>query len=212
MASIRDCHSLDPGSNPGRGVHEILRFLFEMRVLRREKHKGFLLIGCADSEVGSVAEHSWRTAVLGYILAVMEKYERPEEVATICVFHDIGETRIGDLHYVAKRYVKADKEKAVEEQTEDLGELGKKIKRLSLRSSYKNPKDKAGIIARDADLVEQAIAAYELIKKGYPAAQEWIDNVKKRVKTKSAKKLLKALEDAPNPYYWWEGLKVTGGE
>ena len=210
MASIRDCHSLDPGSNPGRGaLSSFLRFLFELRILKKEKHKGFYLVGCSDGEVGSVAEHSWRTAVIGYILAKMENYPNPYEVSTICVFHDIAESRIGDLHRVAKRYVKVDKEKAIKEQTQQLGETGEEIAKLSLRSSYKDLNDKAGIIARDADLVEQAISAYELVRKGYKSAEEWIENVKKNIKTKSAKELLNEMEKKQvDPFFWWEGLKV----
>jgi putative hydrolase of HD superfamily len=156
-----------------------------------------------------VAEHSWRTAVIGYILAKMENYPNPYEVSTICVFHDIAESRIGDLHRVAKRYVKVDKEKAIKEQTQQLGETGEEIAKLSLRSSYKDLNDKAGIIARDADLVEQAISAYELVRKGYKSAEEWIENVKKNIKTKSAKELLNEMEKKQvDPFFWWEGLKV----
>jgi len=179
-----------------------VNFLFELGQLRRIKHEGWKIIGVKDPE--SVAEHSLRAAQLGYILAGMEKYKSPEKVASMLVFHDIGECRIGDIHKIANRYVKADEAGAVEDQTEELGKIGKEIKSLWGEAEY--CKTVAGQIAKDADYLEQAVTAREYIVQGYDGAQDWLNNIAKKIKTASAKKLLKEISKA-NPNEWWKGLK-----
>lgn len=53
----------------------------------------------------TVAEHSLNAAQIGYILAKME-WADANKVATMLVWHDIAETRIGDMHKVAIWYIK----------------------------------------------------------------------------------------------------------
>ena len=63
-----------------------------------------------------------------------------------------------------------------------------------------------GIIAKDADLLEQALTAKELVEICYKYAQDWINNVGKRIKTKSAKKIWDELKKTDSNS-WWQGLK-----
>jgi putative hydrolase of HD superfamily len=145
-----------------------------------------------------------RAAQIGFILAKLEKYDKPLEVCGILLFHDIVECRIGDIHKVANRYVTADKEQVLKDQLGKLGSVGEEI--LQLLKQMKAKDTKAGIIAKDADYLEQAFTAKEYIEKGYAFAQNWIDNVEKALRTDSAKKLLNALKKA-NSNDWWQGLK-----
>ena len=183
-------------------MREICSFIFELGQLKRIKHEGWKLIGDTDPE--SVAEHSLRAAQIGFILAKLEGYENPTEVCSILVFHDIGECRTGDIHVIAKRYVTADEKKTVSEQLEKLGDIGKEIFDLRNKIEYSN--SKAGIIAKDADLLEMAATAREYIEKGFSSAQNWIENITNKLKTQSAKELLKKLSYS-NPNDWWNGLK-----
>ena len=120
------------------------------------------------------------------------------------VFHDIGECRIGDLHKIASRYVEADEARAVKEQTESLGIIGKDIFRLW--NDVEEKKTTAGIIAKDSDLLEQAVTAKEYVEKGYAYAQDWITNVGKRLQTNAAKELWNQL-GTTHSNMWWQGLK-----
>jgi len=180
----------------------ILNFIFELGQLRRLKHSGWQLIKVDSPE--SVADHSLRAAQIGFILAKLENYENPLEVCGILLFHDIIECRVGDIHKVANRYVSVDKEQVLKDQLENLGSIGKEIFEMLKQLKVKNTK--AGIIAKDADYLEQAVTAKELIEKGYAYAQDWINNVEKALKTSSAKKLLKLLKKAGSND-WWQGLK-----
>ncbi|MSR85048.1 HD domain-containing protein [Candidatus Uhrbacteria bacterium] len=180
----------------------IWKFIFELGQLRRIKHEGIRLIGVPNPE--SVAEHSLRAAQIGFVLAKMEGYANPAEVATMLVFHDIGECRIGDLHKVAARYVEADEMHAVQDQLAPLEDIGKEI--FSLWNQVEEKNTQAGIIAKDADYVEQAATAKEFMEQGFTMAQDWITNTSRAVKTDSAKKLLGDILNMQSTD-WWQGLK-----
>src|SRR5437764_14417647 len=98
-------------------LNDIAKYLYEIGQLKRVKRSGWWIAGIPDPE--SVAEHSFRTALLGYILASLEGAD-PQKTAMICLFHDTGEARINDLHRVAKRYINVGnrEEGALEEQAQ----------------------------------------------------------------------------------------------
>ena len=120
------------------------------------------------------------------------------------VFHDIGEIRVGDIHKLANRYISVEEERAVKEQTEDLGDIGTEI--FSLWKQVEDQETEAGRIAFDADKLEQAFMARELIDLGFNRAIDGIEAVSRSIKTKSARALIEPLRDTP-AHDWWEGLK-----
>ncbi len=183
-------------------IQHIAHFIYELGQLKRVHHEGWKLAGIAIPD--TVAEHALRAAQIGFILAKMENYADPYEICTMLVFHDIGEARIGDIHKVANRYITADEQGAVQEQTVTLGEMGEDIFSLWQQVEYKSTP--AGIIAKDADLLEQAVTAKEYLEQGYAATQNWIDNVGRALQTPSAQHLLDALI-ATDVCGWWQGLK-----
>lgn len=180
----------------------MIDFLFELSQLKRIKHEGWRLAGIKDPE--SVAAHSLHAAQIGYILAKMEKHPDPYKICTMVVFHDIAECRTGDTHKVAAGYIKRDEHKAVKDQTKTLLKTGEEI--LSLWEETEEGKTHAGLIAKDADLLEQACAAKEYVETGYKEAQNWIENIEKKLKTQSAKKLLSKIKKT-NFTHWWKDLK-----
>lgn len=183
-----------------------MNFIFELNQLKRVRHEGWKLIGINDPE--SVAEHSLRSAQIGYILAKMEKYGDPNEVCTMIVFHDMQECRIGDLHRVANRYVKVDDAKVVKAQTEGLEDMGRDI--FNLWRSAEDRSTKAGIIAKDADRLDMAFTAKEYIEHGFDHAKDWMGNIAISLRTDSAKKLFEDLKNSDSSA-WWQGLKKLKG-
>ena len=177
-------------------------FFYELGMLRRVQREGWKLIGITHPE--SVAEHSLRAAQIAYVLAHMEQYPSPETVCTMMVFHDIGECRIGDVQKVANRYISSDERKAVSDQVQSLDEIGSKI--LALWDDTEQSSSKAGIIAKDADLLDLALTACEYKKQGFTAVNNWLEKTKQRLKTNSAKKLFESFLDT-DPMKWWDGLK-----
>ena len=183
----------------------ITRFIYELGMLKRHKHDGYALAGVEN--LPSIAEHSLRAAQIAYILAFLEGYERPEEVVTMVVFHDIEETRIPDINKVANRYVTIDKDSLFKEQLEErLGELGRRIRELREKVNYRYENNRASLIAKDADYLEQAFTAKELYERGYKDAWDWINNVEKALRTESARMLLEVMKNTSSTE-WWHGLK-----
>ncbi|MBN2087844.1 HD domain-containing protein [Candidatus Peregrinibacteria bacterium] len=179
----------------------LINLLFELGQLRRIQHDGWRNANVEKPE--SVAEHSLRAAQIGYFLAKNEKYDNPYEVVTMIVFHDIGECRIGDINKVANRYVEADEEGAVKDLTSDLNDGGELF---DMWNETENRSTEAGKIAKDADYLEQAFCAKEYMDTGHKSAEDWINNVRKKLETKSAKDLLETMVNMSSTD-WWQGLK-----
>ena len=68
-----------------------------------------------------------------------------------------------------------------------------------------NGSSQAGVIAKDAEVLEMAFTARSLVLKGNTAAQLWIDNVSHRLNTESAKRLLGLLNES-DPHEWWKRI------
>lgn len=189
---------------PKNDLKKIANFFFETGMLKRKKRSGVLLAGAEYPE--SIADHTTRAALIAYVLAYLEKAD-PEKSALICLIHDLPEARLGDQHKIASRYLsrKKSEEKAFEEQLENLPlEISQLWQKLYQEKEKRNTLE--GIVAQDADWLEVAITARELICLGYKGMRNWIDNVRIALETNSAKELLKVIEKS-DINDWWQGLK-----
>lgn len=184
-------------------LHSIVTLLNELGQLRRIKHEGWRLAGIDNPE--SVAEHSLRAAQIAYFLAKIANYENPYEVVCMVVFHDMGECRIGDLHKIAQRYVKADEKGAVVDQCANLPDSMKEELVRNWLDVEEN-RTEAGILAKDADLLEQAFMAKQYQERGISAVENWLDNIGKNLRTEAAKSILLQLKQL-NTTDWWKNLK-----
>ena len=191
-----------------QSLRGVLRFLFEMGQLRAVSRAGWEHIHIG-SPVEHVSDHTARTGQLAFILAVLEGHENPYYVATLGLFHDISETRTGDIDKIATRYIQADHSAAVKEQTLEMGDCGQMINQMW--HEVETRQTKAGIIAKDADALEMALMARELVVQGNHEAQAWIDAVEKLLKTESAKRLFELLKIA-DPHQWWKDVYYNKGK
>ncbi len=182
---------------------KLLNFIAEAGMLKRVRRSGWWVLGIKDAE--TVAEHSFRCAVIGYIIACMEKIS-PYKVLLMTLFNDMHEARINDLHKMSERYIKLRKaeDKAFAEQ---ISSLPKKIKNelSGMRAEYKRQNTKEGIIARDADILECLIQAKEYEEHGYKEAFKFMRKAPSFLKTKSSKKLWSTAKTM-NLNEWWEKL------
>jgi len=184
-------------------MRDVAKYLYEIGQLKRVKRSGWWMVGISNPE--SVAEHSFRTAILGYILACLEGAD-PMKTAMMCLFHDTHEARILDLHRVAKRYLANDQGERVafEEQTERLPQpIATEI--TSLITGYEERESLEARVAHDADSLECLIQGREYQVQGYDT-HEWIVNCQAGLQTLSAKLLAQACLET-EPREWWQGLK-----
>jgi putative hydrolase of HD superfamily len=98
----------------------IISFAGEAGHLKRLPRSGWLPAHIADLE--SVAEHSFRVAVLAFAIAAQEGAD-PEHAACLGSFHDMPETRTGDIASAGKPYVNTtDPRQVIADQTAGLPE------------------------------------------------------------------------------------------
>jgi putative hydrolase of HD superfamily len=182
---------------------KILDFIAEAGMLKRVKRSGWWMLGIPHEE--SVAEHCFRCAVIGYVLARMEGAD-PYRVLMMTLFNDIHESRINDMHKVAHRYLNVrDAEKlAFDEQVGSLGDPFK-AELEALRKEHDAQGSKEGRIARDADILECLIQAKEYSDLGYSNAEKFFKKAPEHLRTESAKELWAACADWDSST-WWEKL------
>lgn len=185
---------------------ETVGWAFEMGHLKELPRAGWLRAGIRDGE--SVAAHSWRVAVLAFALAVAEG-GNPERAATLGLFHDVPETRIGDVSAAGKAYVTTvPAVDVVADQTEGLpAALAERIKAaVAEHESAKRPG--ASIEARcsrDADKLELLLQAreYQEAGRGVGSMPRFIDSMLPLISTPTGKALADAaLHVAPSA--WWD--------
>ena len=185
-------------------MQDLIRFLFEVGHLKNVQRSGWWLLGNKTPE--SVAEHSFRSTVIGYFLAKSEGAD-PLRVLMMCLFHDIRETRTNDLHKIAQSYINIDEveSKVSREQIKLLkGPVRTELEKVL--SELAELETRESIVAKDADILECAMQAREYQSRGYEAAVDWIVRAESTLKTESAKKLLSLLENS-DPDDWWKRLK-----
>ncbi|MDP2922225.1 MAG: HD domain-containing protein [Candidatus Omnitrophota bacterium] len=183
---------------------KLLSFVVEAGMLKRVQRSGWSVVGVQDAE--SVAEHSFRCAIIGYILACMEGVGA-YKILLMTIFNDIQEARTTDLHKMAQRYIKIEKgeEQAFHEQVRYLPKnINKEL--MAMRKEYFAQGTKESIIARDADILECLIQAKEYYEHGFREAIKFTKEAPRFLKTKSAKKLW-ALAKRNNMCDWW--LKLS---
>ncbi|MEV5412287.1 HD domain-containing protein [Thermopolyspora sp. NPDC052614] len=160
--------------------------LYEFGLLKRYKRTGWLVAGVSSPE--SVAEHSFRAAVIAGVLAVLEGAD-PERAAFMSLFHDTQETRITDIPYIGKRYLKAaPNTRVTADQVRDVPEAVAGVIRDAV-GEYEDRTTLEAVCARDADKLECLIQAVEYREQGHQNMQPWIDSSLAALTTASAKRL-----------------------
>jgi 5'-deoxynucleotidase YfbR-like HD superfamily hydrolase len=174
----------------GQDVSGAARFLFEMGLLKRARRTGWWIAGIKDPE--TIAEHSFRTAILGTVLAAMEGADAAR-VALLCLFHDTQETRVGDIPHIGRRYLTAaDNESVTAEQVADCPPAVADAIRSAV-AEYERGETIEAVVAHDADKLECLIQAVEYREQGSGNVQQWIDNSKAKLKTNSAVQVAEAV-------------------
>lgn len=179
-------------------MKNIANFLFEVGMLKRTPRTGFQFLG---SGAQSVAEHSFRTAMIGYALAQLDGKADVARVLQLCLFHDIPEARTGDLNYVNKKYVQVDELKAVDDLADQLpfgDDYRDTLIEFAARESYEAQ------LAHDADQLEMVLSLKEHKDLGNRYADEWYPFSRLRLKTEIAKELAETIWETDSSKWWFD--------
>jgi len=178
---------------------KLVDFFFETGLLQQLQRSGIPFLGSGSQ---TVASHIFRTTLIGYSIAKLSDVDITK-VILMCLFHDIEETRTGDLNYLQQKYVISHDKKALYDLLEFLPfkeEIAKIIK------EYEEQKTIEAKIAKDADTLELILFLKENLDKGNEQALFWIKNAQKRLKTSFAKKIFDIIME--RKYYdWWQSIE-----
>lgn len=179
-------------------LSRITHFLHEVGMLKRTPRTGYQFLGTGSE---NVAEHSFRAAVIGYILAGMAGADRSKTVF-MCLFHDLHESRVGDMNYVNRIYNQTNDRRALADALEGTG-LEDEI--LELFDDLEDVKSKEASLAQDADQLDLILNLKEQQDLGNKYAVKWLKYAIKRLRTNEGKALGKQILETDHTDWWFNG-------
>ena len=190
-------------------MRDIVNFLFEVGLLKKIPRSGYKFLGTGSE---SVADHSFRVAVIAYVLAKHELQADLQKVVLMSLFHDIHEARTGDHNYVNKQYVIVNEDKAVRDLAQGLPS-GEEI--VSLIREFNSGETLEARLSQDADQLDFILELKTQRDLGNRSAAEWMRYSLKRLITDNAKKLANEIINTDSSNWWFnknEELWVNGPE
>ncbi len=179
-------------------MNALINFLFEVGMLKKTPRTGYQFLGSGQE---SVAEHSFRAAVIGYVLSRKESGADSLKTVLMCLFHDLHEARTGDQNYVNKRYVRVDEDGAMRDLARELpfaDEL------LSLTREFNRGETIEARLSKDADQLSLIVELKEQQDLGNKYAGEWLHYAMKRLRTKNAKGMAREILETDWTDWWFE--------
>lgn len=171
-------------------------FLHEAGMLRHTPRSGYAFLGTGRE---SVAEHSYRTAVIGYALAHKVGADAARTVM-ICLFHDFPEARTGDFNYVNKLY---DTSRERDALTDAVAGTGLEDAVLSVWDEHEAGASLESLLAHDADQLDLMLNLKRESDLGNRYADKWLANAVPRLHTDIAKELASAILRTDHTDWWY---------
>lgn len=188
-------------------MKNMVNFLFEAGMLKKTPRTGYQFLGTGNE---SVAEHSFRAAIIAYLLAKQNPEADIERTVLMTLFHDFHEARTGDHNYVNKHYVTINEHKAIEDLTRKLP-FGPEI--LSLIKEFNSQETIEAKLSQDADQLDFILELKRQQDLKNKSAEEWLRYSMKRLVTDFAKNLAEEILNTDSSDWWFkkrEDLWVNG--
>lgn len=194
---VRNQADLPVPSDRDHPLASAATFLHEMGMLKSVPRTGWLLLGITNPE--SVAEHSFRVAMVGMVLAALEGADVGRTVA-LGVFHDGHESRVGDIASVGRAYLKSSAPETV--TAHQVAGMPDKAARviMDLTAEYEAGETAESRLAHDADKIETLLTGTEYGAQGYDTAT-WRENSIAALRTDAGRQLAQAI-GAGDPRWW----------
>ena len=188
-------------------MKDIVNFLFEVGILKKIPRSGYQFLGTGSE---SVADHTFRVAVIAYLLAKNEPEADVQKAVLMSLFHDFHEARTGDHNYVNKRYVTVNEDKAI-------SDLGRKIpvggEIAALIHEFNSRQTLEARLVQDADQLDFILELKRQQDLGNRSAEEWLKYSVKRLSSNFAKRLADEILTTDSSDWWFtkkEELWVNG--
>jgi len=147
----------------------IIEFLRIAGKLKKVERTGWVTqVGISSPE--SVAEHSFRAAVLGMLISDMKRLDT-EKVMRMLLLHDIAESVIGDWDLNAKKKLGIEKKNKKENEAfEEIMRLlptEQKERYVKIWKEFSEVKTEEAKIAYQSEKLEMILQALEYMEEGY---------------------------------------------
>ena len=173
-------------------------FLFEAGMLRKTPRTGYQFLGSGSE---NVAEHSFRSALIGYALASMAGADAGR-TAMLCLIHDFHEARTGDFNYVNSMYNTSKQRLAMEHALQGTGlEDGL----LPLWDEQDAGQSVEARLSRDADQLDLLLNLVEERNLGNPYAAKWMESAMERIHTEQGRELARQIAVSDHTDWWFKG-------
>ena len=176
----------------------LVDFFNECGMLRKTPRTGYQFLGSGSE---NVAEHSFRTAVIGHVLALMADAD-VARTTYMCLFHDLHEARTSDFNYVNRIYNKSERTRALEHACEGTG-LGEEI--LGYWDELEETATLEARLAQDADQLDFILNLKEEFDLGNKYAGEWLEIALQRVRTEWGRQLAETIAETDHKDWWFLG-------
>ncbi len=173
-------------------------FLFECGMLRKTPRTGYQFLGTGSE---NVAEHSFRTAVIGHVLAKMAGAD-VARTTYMCLFHDLHEARTGDFNYVNHIYNSSARTKALEHACKGTG-LEEDV--LGYWKELEETTTLEARLAQDADQLDFILNLKEEADLGNRYALKWLETAVRRVRTEWGIELARTIASTDHKDWWFLG-------
>ncbi len=184
-------------------MDRIADLLFEARMLKEIPRSGFHFLGAGKE---SVAEHSFMTTFIAYVMGQMTPDADKERLAAMCLLHDLPEARTGDLNYVQKRYVEKDEDRALADAIRGLP-FGGAV--TDLMAEFNEGRTLEARLAHDADQLSFILDLKALSDVGCRPPGKWLVHIVDRLKTETGKKMCDAILSAEWDGWWLKNYVDT---
>ena len=177
----------------------IADLLFEVRMLKDLNRTGCPFLGAGKE---SIAEHSFTTAFLCFVMARLESDVDVEKLLSMALVHDVAEARTGDLNYVHKQYNTVDEPHAVSDLIQGL-DWAKDIPELI--DEFNRGETMEARLANDADQLSFILELKKLKDLGATSPESWLPLVVGRLKTDTGRQLAREILGTRWDEWWTRG-------
>jgi putative hydrolase of HD superfamily len=173
---------------------KLIQFFAIVGKLKTLKRTGWVKHNVPNPE--SVAEHSFRTAVMAMVLAPKIGVN-VEKAIKIALVHDLGEAEVGDLIKFEGRNFLPDAEEKLQKETVAVKEITEMIdgkEYLELFNEYVENKTKEAKFVKQVDKLERALQAYEYEKENNIRLQNFFVSADVLIKNPALRELLEEIK------------------
>jgi putative hydrolase of HD superfamily len=147
----------------GSSLRNFIKFLEITGMLKRTARAGWVEVGIYQPE--SVADHTFRTAILCMLYADMEGLD-PLKLLRMALIHDLPEAVIGDLTPSKKTAETREKEETAINQILNLLPTRQREIYITVWNEYQEGKTREAQAVRQLEKIEMALQAKEYEKAG----------------------------------------------